>query len=247
MEKILGIASHEFSFLRFAYLDGLLPRRASILEFGEAEVVGHIKHFIYGDSLLISDEEKSRIILDAQDYEASLLAEEKTKKLGLFMKKQIYKVLFDYSEILAVEYGGSSEAIKADLNEPISIGKKFDVSINCGTSEHVFNQYQFFKSMHEHTSPGGVMIHWTPTFGFVNHGFYNCHPGLFADLAYANKYTIELMCVTGFSRIVKIDDPHNPNIESLNQDNDLRNALICVIMKKTEDCEFKAPWQRIYR
>ena len=51
--------------------------------------------------------------------------------------------------------------------------ERFDVVTNCGTSEHIANQYNIFKVAHEALKPGGVMLNFVPFFGQVDHGLIN--------------------------------------------------------------------------
>jgi SAM-dependent methyltransferase len=83
---------------------------------------------------------------------------------------------------------------KRDFNKPIRLRQRFDLATNFGTAEHVFNIAQLFCSMHDAIRPGGVMLHVLPTFGDIDHGFYNIHPTIYFDLAAANDYTIEDIC-----------------------------------------------------
>ena len=76
------------------------------------------------------------------------------------------------------------------MNLPLPFSDRFDVVTNLGTAEHVFNQYQVFKSAHEKTNPGGIMIHALPNQGCYDHGFYNYHPTFVFDLSQANRYQI---------------------------------------------------------
>ena len=78
-----------------------------------------------------------------------------------------------------------------DLNYPApNLGQKFDVVVDIGTAEHIFNIGVYFQSIHEMTSEGGLMLHVLPAFGDTDHGFYNIHPTLYFDLAYENDYEI---------------------------------------------------------
>ena len=70
--------------------------------------------------------------------------------------------------------------------------EKFDVVTNFGTTEHIINQYQSLKTMHELTKPGGLMYHELPLAGYHNHGYFSYNPLLFKHLADANHYTIIL-------------------------------------------------------
>lgn len=78
-----------------------------------------------------------------------------------------------------------------DFNDYVKLNEQFDIATNFGTAEHVFNIGQLFHSIHDAIRPGGVALHVLPTFGDINHGFYNIHPTVYFDLAAANNYTIE--------------------------------------------------------
>ncbi|HUR55564.1 MAG TPA: hypothetical protein VMZ71_15620 [Gemmataceae bacterium] len=67
---------------------------------------------------------------------------------------------------------------------------RFDLVVNCGTTEHVFGQYNAFKVMHDAARRGGPFFHQLPTTGFFNHGYFTYHPRVFGDLAAANGYAI---------------------------------------------------------
>jgi len=65
-----------------------------------------------------------------------------------------------------------------DLNTgdvPGDHGGSFDVVLNCGTSEHVFNQYNTFKIMHDAARVGGLMCHAVPMTGYLAHGVFHLH------------------------------------------------------------------------
>jgi hypothetical protein len=66
----------------------------------------------------------------------------------------------------------------------------FDVVLNCGTTEHVTNQINSFKIIHEATKVDGIMLHQMPSVGWLNHGYYTYHPTFFDDLAQANDYEV---------------------------------------------------------
>jgi SAM-dependent methyltransferase len=66
--------------------------------------------------------------------------------------------------------------------------KKFDVVTNFGTTEHIANQLNAFKIIHDLTAPGGIMIHAVPAQGLVNHGLLKYNPKWFWMLARSNDY-----------------------------------------------------------
>src|SRR5215211_1345567 len=80
-----------------------------------------------------------------------------------------------------------------DLNRsavpPIHRGH-FDVVINCGTTEHVLNQLNSFRVIHDAVRTGGLMYHSLPMIGYLDHGYFNYNPRLFIEVAQANEYTI---------------------------------------------------------
>lgn len=81
-----------------------------------------------------------------------------------------------------------------DLNTdqvPVEDRGAFDVVLNCGTSEHVINQWNCFKVMHDAVKIGGVIMHQVPSSGYLDHGYFCYHEGLFRDLAKANRYSVE--------------------------------------------------------
>jgi SAM-dependent methyltransferase len=83
------------------------------------------------------------------------------------------------------------DTVKLDLNfDSIPDGHKgqYDLVTNLGTTEHVLNQLNAFKAMHDLCRPGGLMIHDLPAGGYLTHGFFLYSPKLFWQLAKANNY-----------------------------------------------------------
>jgi len=66
----------------------------------------------------------------------------------------------------------------------------FDLVLNFGTTEHVFNQYNAFKVMHEAVSEGGYIFHQVPCSAYFDHGYFTYTPKFFEDLARANNYEL---------------------------------------------------------
>jgi hypothetical protein len=73
----------------------------------------------------------------------------------------------------------------------------FDVVFNFGTTEHVFNQYNCFKALHEAAKPGAFIFHQVPCTGYMDHGYWIYSPRLFIDLAEANDYEVVEISDTG--------------------------------------------------
>ena len=81
-------------------------------------------------------------------------------------------------------------SIPLDLNTdqvPQPLRRQFDLVINTGTTEHVANQAQAFRIIHDLTRKGGVMFHEVPA-GSWNHGLVNYTPKFFLLLHKQNDY-----------------------------------------------------------
>jgi hypothetical protein len=81
-----------------------------------------------------------------------------------------------------VDVDGRSGTLIRDLNfdtAPEEHWNKYRLATNHGTSEHILNQQNVFKMMHDFTTPGGVMIHAVPFTVHLEHGFFNYQPNFF--------------------------------------------------------------------
>jgi len=104
------------------------------------------------------------------------------------------------------EFEGAS--IVHDLNYPIpeNFREKFDVVIDGGTLEHVFNFPVAIKNAMELVKQNGRLILFTPSNNYLGHGFYQFSPELFYRIfSEDNGYTVERMIALvddgGFSSI----------------------------------------------
>jgi SAM-dependent methyltransferase len=68
--------------------------------------------------------------------------------------------------------------------------ERFDLVLNSGTTEHVLNQLNAFKAIHDATKPGGEMLHILPLAGHTDHGYVHYTSRFFFDLAGYNDYEI---------------------------------------------------------
>lgn len=99
-----------------------------------------------------------------------------------------------YESYIAIDTNDKFGSIPMDLNKSLrrdyGYTDTYDLVINNGTGEHIFDQRAVFENMHDLCAPGGLMHNILPFANFLNHGFYNFHPTLFCDLAAANDYRI---------------------------------------------------------
>jgi hypothetical protein len=164
--------------------------------------------------------------------------------------KIFYKIVFEHDSYIAVDLHGTSVANKYNLNEPLPITDRFDLVTNLGTTEHVFNQFQAFKSIHELIKPPGIIIHSLPNQGCFDHGFYNYHPTFFYDLCEANNYELPMM--------LYVDGAVTPHrtVQLHRREDFVRLAianglgpfsgLFAVAKKDAFDAPFKVPQQGYY-
>jgi hypothetical protein len=100
-----------------------------------------------------------------------------------------------FTSYTAIDVNDQFGSIMMDLNEPLDAAygyrEQFDLVVNNGTGEHVFNQYALFRNMHNLCARDGMMLHIVPFLNYINHGFFNFNPLLYCDLALANGYEVE--------------------------------------------------------
>ncbi len=165
-----------------------------------------------------------------------------------------------FKDYKSIDINGAYESFQFDLNKNISeiynFNKKYDLVINNGTGEHVFNQYALFLNFHNLTKINGVMLNILPFIDWINHGFYNFNPIFFADLAASNNYKIlKISLANRDGAELKLDSsdysimfeqikPHRNNskfnkmIEIAKQKIG-KNILLVVVSKKLSDERFR--------
>jgi hypothetical protein len=96
----------------------------------------------------------------------------------------------------SIDIDGSPGSIPLDLNYdevPSELVGRYDVITNFGTTEHVANQLQSFKIIHDLASTGALMLHVLPAGGTPNHGLVSYNPKFFWMLGRSNGYKIAFM------------------------------------------------------
>jgi hypothetical protein len=148
----------------------------------------------------------------------------------------------DYRSIDAIE---GSDTYTYDLNINIrsvyQFEKQFALVTNLGTVEHVFNIAMAFQNMHNLCAENGLMIHALPSCGNVNHGYYNLHPRLLAELAFVNQYEILSIYFTVDYKPVLYE--YSADLLRLYDDRDI---LLYVVYKKINNAEFKTPFDSVF-
>lgn len=97
-------------------------------------------------------------------------------------------------ESIDVNYHAGSKFfdLNHDIQKKYGYREKFDLVTNFGTTEHIFNQFEVFRNMHNLCNKDGFIVGIVPMQGSVNHGFFNYQPILFEHLALANNYKMDL-------------------------------------------------------
>ena len=189
----MGASAKTLSRLTSLHQAGLIRPGASIIELGAQElhcegkedyVRDVIRHFREHDPSIRSSELYTQAELQSlSDH-------------GLLGKLMI-ACGFSYC---ALDIFEAENTIVFDLNVQApgdDLAGKFDVVTNLGTTEHLINQHQAFKTMHELAKTGGIIYHDLPLSGYHEHGYFSYNPLLFRELADANHYNVVLERYSG--------------------------------------------------
>jgi SAM-dependent methyltransferase len=241
----VAITAIEYSVFRSLRAAGKLPLGGDILQLGEANWYGDVGlNDLREDIGRHAPEAERPALLRELDR---LIAERPSTEL-FDIARIFWATFFQPRSMTAIDFHGSADALKLDLNGPVDLGRRFDVVMNLGTIEHVFNVAQALATMHDHTAPGGIMIHGMPLTGWVDHGFYNFHSTFYWDLARANDYQVVVGLHAQLEplKIVQLKD--RETILELARDKALGdNSLIYMILRRPAEVRpFKAPIQGYY-
>lgn len=147
-----------------------------------------------------------------------------------------------------VDLDPSFHSIRMDLNfdnVPEAEKGKYDLVTNHGTSEHLLNQFNCFKVMHEFCRAGGLMIHAVPFTVHLEHGFFNYQPNFFSALARYNAYETLGIWVGPDWQLASLI-PWEAGLMDYLALNSKTTHLLVVLQRKLEDRPFGMPFQEIY-
>src|SRR6516164_4901322 len=156
-------------------------------------------------------------------------------------------------EALGIKYGcvdvdGRVGSVVMDLNfdsVPDAHKGQYGLVTNHGTSEHILNQYNVFKTMHEFARVGGVFIHAVPFTVHLEHGFFNYQPNFFEALARYNSYETLGIWVGPDWQLASFV-PWDPMLLDFLTLNAKTTHLLVVAHRKMYDKKFCVPFQEIY-
>lgn len=250
----MAITAVTYLVLRSAFTAGVLPKNASILEFGEANWYTDVPpEALLGDvdATVQDPDERAALKRQLEEVIAKIRTgtEGETQALAWQLPKIFYRMFFGSREVVSIDLHGTETSLKLDLNQPFDLGRQFPVTVNNGTAEHVFNIGQFFASMHRCTAPGGLMIHEGPLInGWVDHGFVNFQPTIFFDMARANHYRIEIFCIAEIEPLSIRQLESREQIVAMAEKGEIpKNPALFVILRKgPTESDFAFPIQGYY-
>jgi hypothetical protein len=244
----LGIGSDIFELLTKLRTAGHLPSQSAIMEIGAQQLsqdfIAHPEKLaqlasLFGvePTLVLPPPKPSHIV----HGELMHLAHDAPRSRDFWLW-----LGFDYA---AIDIDGSPDSIPLDLNYdhvPASAAEKYDLVTNFGTTEHIANQLNAFKIIHDLTKPGGIMLHQLPVQGMLNHGLINYNLKFFWMLARSNGYKFirahweQSKAAYGLPNdivdFLNLNDP-TPTIPDFK----VADALATIVMQKRFDIRFVAP------
>jgi len=147
-----------------------------------------------------------------------------------------------------VDVDGRVGSVVLDLNfdsVPPEHKSKYGLVTNHGTSEHILNQFNVFKSMHDFARPGAVLIHAVPFTVHLEHGFFNYQPNFFEALARYNSYETLGIWVGPDWQLASFI-PWDPTLLDFLTLTAKTTHLLVVAQRKMYEKEFCVPFQEIY-
>lgn len=184
--------------------------------------------------------------------------------------------MFGVKEVHAIDYNEIDGAdIIFNLNDdlPEKLVGKFDMVINGGTSEHVFDIAKAMVNMSKLVKKEGIIVHILPLAGYIEHGFYSFSPTFFSDFYEKNDWEIidlniefrksknipqsewtlyyseDLRMFQTYKdgiEWMKAQDKLNDYIQDMFHLKNMGNAMIWCIAKRRENMDFLYPTQKIY-
>ena len=236
----MAITATHYRIYRSLREQGILPQGGALLELGEANWYNDADPALLKEDILQ--------FVDGITTRCQLLSRLDDNPDLFDLAKVFYGALFQPGEMQAIDMHGTLFAQNLDLNFPVVLDRKFNVIINNGTAEHVFNIGQVFCTIHNYSLPGALMIHDGPLMGWLDHGFYCPQPTLYFDMAAANGYEIVCMFVTCLDSLDATQITSREQLHTLAQSGEVpENAMLFTVMRRGfYDRPFKVPMQGYY-
>jgi len=245
----MGISSRDFHLVAELFRQGHIPRRPRVVEVGAQQIANDL---LRDPSEVVA---LGRVLGAAlppplPDAPPEGNAEPELLSREAPLARPLWEWLgFTYA---AIDVDRSPGSIPLDLNfdsVPREQRGRYDLVTNFGTTEHVMNQLNAFRVIHDLTRVGGVMLHRLPAQGHLTHGLINYDPKFFWLLARANGYRWLAMDFDLDANRPRGVPPSIPaNIRPFSADVDARlgnyavtDAAIVAGLQKLVDMEFVPP------
>lgn len=243
----MGTSMHYFNwFKNLSKTYNILFEGAYIIDVGAQNLVGgtleDFKEFLaYYNQPLKADP----ISLEKVASEMANSACVKPGVRTLYLAELLLKAGFKYQAFDIYDSGFNCSIL--DLNKestPQQYNGVGDFVLNFGTTEHIFNQLNSFKVIHELTKRGGFIFHQVPFSGYLDHGFFNYNPKFFEMLGHSNDYDIIYLGYhnpQGMASLSDLIHYNEQDQESLEKWHKLQspNGVINVLYRKKHDNPFK--------
>jgi hypothetical protein len=245
----LGVGCRDLELMISLKKQGVIPKRGAVMEVGGQQLANH---FLYATHLI----EEIAELFDAKlphPFPSSLPSYMVHGGVeALNDKAPPSKIFWNWIgyRYKAIDIDGSEESIELDLNYD-SVPKRekgqYQIVTNYGTTEHIANQLNAFKIIHDLTAVGGIMIHNLPAQGFLNHGLVNYNPKFFWMLARSNGYRWHHMNYSQTSEypfpenIVDHVAQFNPDITERASHYQYGDGWVVVVLQKLSDEPYVPP------
>ena len=246
----MGMTSYDLSVLHYLKEKGHIPHHQSVMEIGAQQLANN---FLAAEDLLVKT---SELFKTTTPHNFPKVVPSELAHGSLVAQSSVAPSARDFWQWIgfkhaAIDIDESPGSIALDLNFDGIKRKhrgKFALVTNMGTTEHIANQHNAFKVIHELTAQHGVMYHNVPSQGMMNHGLINYNLKFFWMLARSNGYewlfANYLNSAEYYGLPQNIIDQCSPyNAAIIDHANIYRvaDASIVVALKKTFDIPFVSP------
>lgn len=168
----------KISWLEYLYTKNVFKGKKTILDLGPQDLTTN-KDYLYNTvSHRFNKKELTSILNKIYDENG---------KPSQDFQKYFYSI-WGLQDYYSLDFNDLRADYVADLNKVVNLNKQFDVITNFGTAEHIFNIGIFYENLHNLLNTKGIALSINPTYGDINHGFYNIHPNVYSQLIKTNEY-----------------------------------------------------------
>jgi SAM-dependent methyltransferase len=218
---------------------GLIDRGCRVAEIGQQQLT---------DRFLCADEFLAEVyeLFDAPRVElGSPVGQDNFTDQAPLARRFWQSLGFSY---IAIDLVGD-DIVRLDLNRdtiPPRLFQSQDLVVNGGTTEHVANQDNAFRCIHDLLRSGGIMLHAVPCQGMMTHGLVNYTLKFFWALCRENNYeALSLRLGAGRERPMERNEiefgVHFGKPEPLSNPMPIRDRHIVAILRKPHDRAFVTP------